>query len=307
MTIRQVELFVRVAECGKMNEVAKALYISQSSVSQAIAEIEQEYQVQLFERLAKRLYLTPVGQHFLEYAKRFLGIYEAMCQYLQETGDVKSIRVGATVTVGTCVINDILGDMNRTLPNLNIQVYVANTRMLEEMLINNELDVALVEGEIKNELLYVTPVIPDHLVLICGQGHPFWGCDEVSIKDLKDQALIMRERGSGTRAQLEEKLMENHITYYIKWVCFNTEAIKNAVICNEGVSIISARLVTKEVQEKKLWICRLRDFSGQRSFDIVYHRDKLLHHALEKFICSCQNFARSEWVVREEKEEKELS
>lgn len=303
MTIRQVELFVRVAECGKMNEVAKSLYISQSSVSQAIAEIEQEYQIQLFERLAKRLYLTPVGRNFLEYAKRFLAIYEAMCQYLQETGDIKSIRVGATVTVGTCVINDILEDMKGHLPNLNIQIYVANTRILEDKLINNELDVALVEGEIKNEFLCVMPTIPDRLVLICGPGHPFWGCDEVSIEDLKDQALIMRERGSGTRAQLEEKLMENHISYYIKWECFNTEAIKNAVMHNEGISIISARLVNKEVQEKKLWICRLRDFSGQRSFDIVYHRDKMLHHALEEFIRTCQNFARSELVIGGDKKQ----
>ena len=285
---------MRVAECGKMNEVARKLYISQSSVSQVIAEIEREYQIRLFDRLSKRLYLTPVGQSFLQYAKRFLAVYESMCQYLEEAGEINSLRVGATITVGTCVMEDILANMNAVFPNLQLHVFVANTQLLENKLLNNELDVALVEGKIKSPMLMVIPAIPDELVLICGPGHPFWGRDEILIHDLKDQELIMREQGSGTRAQLEETLRENHIEYHTRWECYNTEAIKNAVLHNEGISIISSRLVASEVLEKKLWVCRLKDFNGRRSFDIVYHRDKPLYRVMNTFIEACQLYGKNE-------------
>lgn len=297
MTIRHVEIFVKVAECGKMNEVARDLYISQSSVSQAIAEIENEYQVRLFERLSRKLYLTPVGQGFLAYAKRFLTLYGSMCQFLEETGEIRDIRIGATITVGTCVIGAILHDIQKKYADFNAQIFVANTHLLEEKLIDNELDIALVEGHVTHPMLMVTHAIPDQLVLICGVGHPFWGRREISVQELEHQNFIMREQGSGTRAQLEEKLIADHIHYCVKWTCYNTEAIKNAVIANEGISVLSLRLIQQEVGKKQLWVCKLKDFPGQRNFNIIYHKDKLMFPVLREFIAACQRFGEPELKI----------
>ncbi len=292
MTIRHVEIFVRVAECGKMNQVAKELYISQSSVSQAIAEIENEYQGRLFERLSRKLYLTAVGQGFLSYAKRFLTLDKDMRRYLEAAGEIRCLRIGATITVGTCVIGPIAAKVRRQ-ENADVRIFVANTHLLEEKLLNGELDAALVEGRVTSPLLHVTRAIPDRLVLICGPGHPFFGREEVQVEELKGQALIVREQGSGTRAQLEELLNRRHIHGSIKWTCYNTEAIKNAVMAGEGVSLLSQRLIRNEVESGQLWVCGLQGFSGLRSFDVVYHKDKPMFPLLSGFIEACRRFGES--------------
>lgn len=290
MTVRHVEIFVKVAETGKMSEAAKQLYISQSSISQAISDIEKEYHVRLFERLSHKLYLTPVGKDFLIYAKRFLTLHRSMDKFLQESGDMKDIRVGATITVGSCVILDILRQLRGKYGDCDAEIFVANTHLLEEKILNNELDVALVEGSVNHPMLTTVHAIPDELVLICGVGHPFWGRKKISLKDLEGQKLIMREQGSGTRAQLEDRLIANRIPYYVKWTSYNTQAITNAVIANEGVSVISKRLIQEEVRQKKLWVCELTDFPNQRTFDVIYHKDKLILSALRDFIDICQNY-----------------
>lgn len=294
MTIRHIEIFVKVAECGKMSEAARRMNISQSSVSQAISDIESEYKIRLFERLSKSLYLTPVGEGFLNYARHFLSLQNSIHQYLLESGGIKDIRIGATLTVGTCVINTIISYLKQKNLSCRPDVFVDNTCILEDKLMKSELDIALVEGKILNANLVTIPVIKDTMVLICGAKHPFWGKKVIHIKDLENQDLIMREKGSGTRAQLEEQLISSHIPYHIRWTCHNTEAIKNAVMSNEGISIISERLIRKEYKQKKLWACTIKEFLMQRSFDIVYHVDKFQFDIMKDFITACQEFSQTE-------------
>ncbi len=298
MTIRHVQIFVKVAECGKMNEAAKDLFISQSSVSQAIAEIENEYQVRLFERLGRKLYLTSVGKDFLNYAKRFLTLHESMLHFLEEAGEIREMRIGATITVGTCVIMDILREVQEKYPDCKAQVYVANTQILEEKLVNNELDIALVEGKIVHPVLSANHAILDQLVLICGRGSLLWGKEAVTLRELENENFIMREQGSGTRAQLEEALLAEHISFHIKWTAYNTETIKNAVMGNEGVSVISRRLVQEEVERGQIWCCNLRNFQDSRNFDVVYHKDKLITPVLHAFIEACHSVGRRETALQ---------
>lgn len=108
MTTRDLEIFMTAAECGKMCDAAKLLFISQSSVSQAIANIEREYNILLFERLSRGLFLTPNGVKLLSYAKRIFSVEREMNHFLETSSRTKSLRVGASITVGTCVLSPIL-------------------------------------------------------------------------------------------------------------------------------------------------------------------------------------------------------
>ena len=289
MTQRNLEIFVSVAECGKMSDAARAMYISQSSVSQAIAEIEKKYGVLLFERLSKSLYLTETGKRFLEYARQALSLNLKIEEFLHNASSHRHLRVGATITVGTCAISTIVSRLEARFPDLRAEVCVANTHLLEEMMLRNELDISLVEGRVTSPDLLVEKAVDDRLVAISSLTHPLCGQKEISIHQLAGQPLILREQGSGTRAQLENCMAELHLPVNVLWTCYNTEAIINAVADGHGLSVISQRLIAGRGD---LWSMRIRDVNFDRSFDLVFHKDKFLTDALRSFMDICREFGR---------------
>ena len=289
MTQRNLEIFVAVAECGKMSDAARSMYISQSSVSQAIAEIEKKYGVLLFERLSKSLYLTETGKRFLEYARQALSLNLKIDEFLHNASSHRHLRVGATITVGTCAISTIISRLEKRFPDLRSEVCVANTHLLEEMMLRNELDISLVEGRISNPDLLVEKAVDDRLVAICALNHPFCGQEKISVHQLAEQPLILREQGSGTRAQLENCMSELHLPLNVLWTCYNTEAIINAVADGHGLSVISQRLVA---DRRDLWSMQIQDMDFDRSFDLVFHKDKFLTDVLLSFMDICRAFGR---------------
>ena len=116
MTNRELEIFIAVAECGKMGAAAQKLYITQSSVSQSISSIEKEFGVRLFERISHNLYLTDVGETLLQYARSLSAVTKDMDAFLRSASGYRRLRVGATVTVGTCVIGSVLNTVKKEIP-----------------------------------------------------------------------------------------------------------------------------------------------------------------------------------------------
>lgn len=294
MTYRFLEIFMAVVECGKMSEAAKKLYITQSSVSQAIAAIEKDYGILLFERLSHGLYLTDEGRELMAYAKKIMATKSDMEEFLSNSKYSRRLRVGATVTVGTCVISPILTSVRRSLPNVDMSVFVSNTRAIEEKLLNNELDVGLVEGVVHSTELVHQNVISDNMVLICPPGHRFCGRAEVEAYELCDEPMVLRERGSGTRASFEEQMLRLGYPVKGRWECSNSEAIKNAVKDGHGLSIISQRLVQDDLDRGALFACDISELNLHRYFSIVYHKNKHITEGIRCFIEKCRSFARTE-------------
>ncbi|HBH3609104.1 TPA: LysR family transcriptional regulator [Clostridioides difficile] len=283
MTIRSLEIFVKVAECGKMSEVARNMYITQSSVSQAISEIEKEYGVKLFDRISKKLYLTEAGKKLLGYGRHLLAVNEEMNDCMKHCAKNIRIRVGATVTVGTCVISPIMLELYKVNPLIEPEVFVEDTRLIAKKLLNSELDIAIVEGKIKHPDIVTKSIINDNLVLICSHKHEFYKRDSIKVSELSNQPLIMRELGSGTRAQLEKQLKELKIPMNIRWSCYNSEAILRAVVDNFGIAVISELLIEGYLKKHLLWACDIEGINLHRTFDIAYHRSKFFTENISAF------------------------
>ncbi|HBF2786676.1 TPA: LysR family transcriptional regulator [Clostridioides difficile] len=283
MTIRSLEIFVKVAECGKMSEVARNMYITQSSVSQAISEIEKEYGVKLFDRILKKLYLTEAGKKLLGYGRHLLAVNEEMNDCMKHCAKNIRIRVGATVTVGTCVISPIMLELYKVNPLIEPEVFVEDTRLIAKKLLNSELDIAIVEGKIKHPDIVTKSIINDNLVLICSHKHEFYKRDSIKVSELSNQPLIMRELGSGTRAQLEKQLKELKIPMNIRWSCYNSEAILRAVVDNFGIAVISELLIEDYLKKHLLWACDIEGINLHRTFDIAYHRSKFFTENISAF------------------------
>lgn len=286
MTLRHLQIFVDVVDNGKMVSAADKLYISQSSVSQAIADLESTYQVKLFERLNKRLYITEAGRDLLGYARSILTLYKDMDEHMNNMKPM--IRIGSTFSVAASVMSEIIQKYNEKMPLVKTEVVVERTGNIENLLLKSEIDLAIVEGEIKSPDLILEPLVDDELFLICPPSHPFFAHDEIDLCELQGQPFVQREIGSYTRWLLEHQLSEHNIQVNNKWICNNSEAIKSAVISGQGLAVMSGRILLSECKNGQLKLIRIRDIQLSRQFTLVYHRNKYLSESLQTLMAICR-------------------
>ena len=288
MTIRHLKIFVTVAECGKMRKAAELLYVSQPSVSQAIQELETYYGVKLFERLSQKLYLTTMGELLLPYARRAVEMVENTDLIMKNAGHYSSLRIGASVSVGTYLLNNIIDDFEEKIKNIEISVVINNTQIIEDLIRNSKLDVAIVEGNIIEKDIVKIPLYNDELVIIVGKKHPFYKKDFIELNDLNRQVLIAREEQSQDRNQYEILLQDKNIIMQKKWSCTNIQAIKNAVISGRGLAMVSKMTVTKELLDESLKILNVHNTKVSRDINLIYHKDKFISRLILDFINICK-------------------
>lgn len=292
MTLRNLQIFVAVAECCNMTKAAEKLYVSQPSVSMAISDIEREYDITLFDRTAGKLILTQTGQHLLHYAKLILNTEKEMEHFLHNESSNYCVSIGVTITIGSSIISPIIDEMRVEMPNVDYHVTVANTSIIENMLMEGNIDIGLVEGEIKNPNLEIRPVINDQLVLICSTKHPFSARDSIRITELSKVPLILREPNCGTRDHFEKVMHANNIDMTVRWSSYSYGAIVDAVRHNLGVGIISEKLAMKYAASGDLHICSITDSDLSRSFKLVYRKNKYITDVVLRFseICGNSNY-----------------
>lgn len=274
MTIRHLSIFTTVADAGGMSKAARILHISQPSISQAIAELERHYGVKLFERLSQKLYLTKEGELMLSFSRHILDSFWQMEAAMDQAGKQYHLNIGCSVTVGTCLIHEILDEAKRQMPSCKFDVIVTNSSEIEQAVLCNQVDLAIVEGTILNENLFETPVCEDELVIVCGREHPLSKESVVTLDMLQGQDYVSRESGSVQRNQLEQ-LFEEQGLYLNRTFCStNTESIKNAVIHGLGIAVFSKRMVEQEIKDGTMIVLPLKDICVKRSFNLVIHKNK---------------------------------
>lgn len=282
-TLKQLKTFITVAETKKMSTAAKKLYLAQPTVSQIISDLEQEYGVALFERSPKQLEITPMGKLFWEQALAVMTSYENLNQFMKNSNEIRTLRIGATLTIGDTMISNLVSSLNKHHTDIETSVTIENTRNLEHRLVHNELDLAFVEGIITNETIMTTPIIEDELQLIFSPVHPFFHKDTITTKDLHNQNFIMREAGSGTRELLENLLKVNHIPIHIAWESCSATAIIHAVSQNLGIAVVSKRYLS-DYDSNRLCTCSISDMPIRRNFYLCYNRCHTIHSQMTQCI-----------------------
>lgn len=159
-----------------------------------------------------------------------------------------------------------------------------NTQVIESKLLKSEIDIGIVEGEIKSPELVCIPEVEDYLVLICSTNHPFAKRKTIKLKELADESFAMREKGSGTRELFERYMADNGLEIKIAFEGNSPEAIKKEVINNNYLAVISVCLVEKEVKNSQIHVIESAEGAWDRYFSIVYHKDKVLTKGMESLI-----------------------
>jgi len=287
MTIRHFKIFIAVADAGSMTAAAAILFISQPTVSQAIAELEAHYGTRLFERLSRRLYITETGKKLLSYARHMISLLDDMEQTVKNADDAGTLRIGASLTIGTAILPELTNKFTKLFPSIQIKAVIDNTKEIEAMILKNAVDFAVVEGIVHSRDIVEKAFMDDELVLVCGSGHPLYKAGSVSVSDLGEYGFIVREQGSGTRELFERAAASNLFKWRCIWECSDSGCLKNAALHGIGLAVISKKLVENEIRCGALAIVTVENFDLKRKFSIIHHKNKYLANSMKAFFNLC--------------------
>ncbi len=286
MTLRHMKIFVAVCDCGGMTKAAAKLYMVQPSVSVAIAELEKHYGVKLFDRIAKRLYLTDAGHRLLQYARHITAVFEEAEDAVRDC-HIGKLHVGTSVTIGNCLLSGYLKQFSAIWPQVDVQVTIDNSEHIEQGILENALDIGLIEGIPHSAYLHCDTIRDDNLMVICSPSHPFGKRESISISELRDQRFIMREKGSGSREILESLLSLCSVAITPTWESISTLAIIRAVADGFGIAVLPELLVADALQKGDVVCVPINDMPLNRKFSLIHHQNKYLTAAVKDFIRIC--------------------
>jgi LysR family transcriptional regulator, transcriptional activator of the cysJI operon len=283
MTIRNLEIFVKVADLGNMTAAAQSLYIAQPTVSQAISEIESHYGIKLFDRLAKRLYITESGKQLLSYARHIIALDEEMELAMKDPEKSGILKVGASLTIGAELMPKLASGFQEKHGELRIHAVVRNTADIESLILRNDIDFALVEGIVHSKSIIAEPFMDDELALVCGKNHALYGIRSVTLEELLKHDFVVREQGSGTRELFESAMISKNAAWNISWECSGSDSIKSAAAGGLGIGVISKRLVEREIAVGELVVLTVPGLDLKRKFSIAYHKNKYITDTMKEF------------------------
>jgi DNA-binding transcriptional LysR family regulator len=240
-TLRQVQYFVAVAEQGSVTRAAQNLSISQSSVTEALKELETDLGVELFERHPRGLTITHNGHQFLRHATKILAsVSDARTSFSGQQSTLSgTLNIGVTSLVAGYVLSDLLARYRRACPGVEVSAIEDNGGYLEHLLVGGELDVAvMVISNLRDRMALQAEILetsPYRLWL--PMGHPLVSADIISVADIAREPLIMLtvdEIEENTGKLLSALGARPHVAFRTRSV----EAVRSLVATGAGVALL---------------------------------------------------------------------
>jgi DNA-binding transcriptional LysR family regulator len=250
ISLRQLQIFAKVAEYESVTRAAGELGLTQSAVSMALGELESYSDDSLFNRNGKRLHLNDRGRQLLPLAHKLLDQAHEIEMFLDESlqQPIGTLKVGASTTIGNYLMPRLIAEFTRNYSKAQIQLQVGNALQIEKALAAGQLDLGISEGLQQIASLHARKWRDDELVIIVGREHPWAQLSQVDPEQLRQGDWIMREQGSGTRGIFEAALRREGIDCRIAMELGHTEAIKKAVEAGSGCSCLSRMAVARELE-----------------------------------------------------------
>lgn len=278
-------VFITAVERGNFTRTAEELHMTQPAVSQYIQSLERSMGTRLLDRTNKYVKLTKAGQIVYEYALQMKGLYFKMHSLVDDLMHHAGgeLSIGASYTYGEYILPHVIARMRSGYPLIKPRISIGNTKEIAEAVLNHQLDIGIVEGELSHEKLTVQPFAEDLMYIIAPGNH--WLCQQsnVSAQDIANEPWILREPGSGTR-EAADKMFSNLGIQPPEMVEFgSTQIIKESVEAGLGLTLLSEWVVRKEISLGSLAVLRLPEAPVTRHFSWVMLNTEFKTKAVEVF------------------------
>ncbi|MBR4099374.1 MAG: LysR family transcriptional regulator [Clostridia bacterium] len=272
MTIRHLKVFICVCKHGNMTKAAEELFIAQPAVSNTISEIEKNYNVKLFDRINKRLFLTEEGKNLLIKAQEVVSSFDEFEEQANNSSKKPLLKIGSSLTIGKQKLPWLLRKLKENFDDIDFQISINQTSVIESKILGGTLDFAFIQGRPSDPNIKSKLVDCNTLIAVCGKKYPM--PDNVTLRELCKYDLLLREDESVSREFLDHIFaLENLIVTPIMESISN-QALISAAVQNLGVTIMPEALLTRQLNNGGLRKITVTDYEFTRNSYLIFHKNK---------------------------------
>ncbi|HEY3303706.1 MAG TPA: LysR family transcriptional regulator [Candidatus Binatia bacterium] len=290
MTLWQLKTFATVAKEGSFTKAGKVLQISQPSVSSLVISLQKELGVKLFDRLGVKPHLTEAGRLLLKRAENVLATVEKIPQELEEIRGLKKgrLRIGGSALAAASFLPMAIQMFKKNYPGVEVVIKFQAGEILEQMLVDGELDIAIMSRRPHSSLLHSEPYREEQIVVIAPPRHPLAKRDSVPLKLLGKEQWILYTKGTPVREMIESKFAEIGFsltpTLEVDVQLGARDAIKNAVAGGLGISLLSKCHVLSDLKANRLKLIKVSGLDLKQPLYLTVQKTRRGSPFVEAFI-----------------------
>ncbi len=284
MTLRHLGIFREVCNLESITLTANKLNIAQPSVSVIIKELENYYGVRLFDRMNRRLYITDEGRLLLQYADTIIQQFKEAENLIRNSEYVSSLRIGSNVSVGNSVLPLVLREFQSQYPQVMVTSRINNSDYIESQLLQNELDLALIDQYSDQHNFHSEFLYEEQMIAVCSKSYAKNHSVTISLQELAEERLLLRERGSGSRDVVDMVFKINQLSPNIVMESISTTALIQAALNGLGILFLPQEMFTQKDFGDALTRVFIRDTKFIRKYSIIFNRSKYLTSNISSFI-----------------------
>ncbi|MDQ7784056.1 MAG: selenium metabolism-associated LysR family transcriptional regulator [Desulfomonilaceae bacterium] len=289
MDMRRLEVFCKVVELKSFTGAAKALSLSQPTVSEHIRTLEEIVNERLLDRLGREVLATPAGKVFYQYARNIVRMRDEAVQALEQfKGNLAGrLVLGASTIPGTYMLPRIIGDFKSTHPAIQITLRIADTALIVEQVLDGDLEAGFIGSKWSDRRLVMEEIFTDELVLAVYPEHPWASRKRIKRTDLEGEPFILRERGSGTRMVMERILDEHGFDVSRLSVVAemgSTEAVRQGIKSKIGISILSRNAAADDIDHGLLAAVDIERIRFTRPLYLIQRRNRQMSPLCAAFL-----------------------
>ena len=283
MTRKHLTVFTQACRLQSFSKAAQALGTTQPAVSLAIRELEEHYGTKLFERMNRRVYLTEAGSTLRQYADTVLSQMRESVEVLRESGAGGTCAFGVHVTLGETRLAELLARLAREVPEVRVRAWINNSRETERMILDNRLDFAVVDNVTLSPHYLVEPLCGEDLAAVCAPEY-LPGRESLTLAELAEERLLLRERGSGTRNSVDAEFQRLGASPAPAVESISTASLLSCARAGLGITLLPRSLVEADLAGGALRELAVEGGAFRRTYFLVHHRSKYLTGGMERVI-----------------------
>ena len=286
INLNQLRVFYEAARCGSFTSAARKLCITQPAVTAQIKTFEDQCNLKLFKKKGRSLYLSDEGSALYEYTRRIFEYEKEVEDVIEEMRKLKRgiLRLGTSKAYARYFMPFLISSFHEAFPHIKVHLDEGSSLDIIHSLLDLKNEVAVIARVEENPNLTFLPFKRDQLMLILAPTHGLARKKSVSVEELVNEPMIMKETGSGTRKQVNELFSRKNLTPNVLMETSNTEFIKQLVQRGEGISFLVEEAVATEIREKRLATVPV---TGEKPFldvSIAYLKDQHLSHPARAYV-----------------------
>lgn len=277
----RLAVFQAVAENLSFTKASHKMSISQPAVTRHIKELEVHLAVRLFRRLGNSIELTPEGRLLYQFANKVFYEYRLFQESLSQLQQREkgSLILGASTTISQYILPPVLARFHQRYPDIQLRLLEGNTAYVEQLLLDEKIDMGLIEGNSNHPQIHYENFIRDEIVLVASSGNPLFRDREITLAQLTELPLVLRETGSGTLSVILHALGKKEVKetdLKIQAEIGSIEGIKQYILYSDAAAFQSIHTVRNELSSGTLMVVDVKNLEIVRNFRIITLHGKSL-------------------------------